>query len=91
MKQPATNRRIGGITIIVYDPDKIFSKLNNILHEFSSIIIGRLGLPYRERQLSIISLIIEGSTDEIGSMTGKIGQLSGVTVKSAFAKLLQES
>jgi len=79
-------RRIGFIGIIVCDRENACGKLNDIFHEFSSIIIGRLGLPYRERILSIISLIVDGNSDEIGAMTGKIGQLSGVTIKTGFAK-----
>ena len=89
MTDQSTNRRIGVIAIIVYNPDEVYHRLNDILHEFSSIIIGRLGLPYRERHLSIISLIVDGNTDEIGALTGKIGQLQNVTVKTAFAKLIQ--
>ena len=85
-QQPTDDRRIGVIAIIVHDPDCAFDALNKILHDYSSIIIGRLGLPYRERNLSIISLIVDGSTDEVGAMTGRIGQLKEVTVKSAFAK-----
>ena len=80
------NRRIGVIAIIVHDPEPVYDELNKILHNFSDIIIGRLGLPYRERNLSIISLIVDGSTDQVGAMTGRIGQLPKVTVKSAFAK-----
>ncbi len=80
------NRRLGVIAIIVNDQNTAYQPLNTILHDYSSTIIGRLGLPYRERNLSIISLIVEGSTDEIGAMTGRIGQIPNVTVKSAFAK-----
>ncbi len=83
-------RRIGFVGIIVYDRENVYQRLNEILHEFSSIIIGRLGLPYQERHLSIISLIVDGNTDEIGAMTGKIGQLSGVTIKLGFAKLMAD-
>ncbi|MBN1464923.1 iron-only hydrogenase system regulator [candidate division KSB1 bacterium] len=87
INEPAfANRRIGVVAVIVHDPEKVHDMLNKILHDYSSIIIGRLGLPYRERNLSIISLIVDGSTDEVGAMTGRIGQLAGVTVKSAFAK-----
>jgi len=82
----SNDRRIGVVAIIVYDPEPVYDDLNKILHYFSDIIIGRLGLPYRERNLSIISLIVDGSTDQVGAMTGRIGQLSQVTVKSAFAK-----
>mgnify|MGYP002642062412 CR=1 FL=1 len=83
---PSDDRRIGAIAIIVNNHDCAFDALNKILHDYSHIIIGRLGLPYRERNLSIISLIVDGSTDEVGAMTGRIGQLEDVTVKSAFAK-----
>jgi putative iron-only hydrogenase system regulator len=79
-------RRIGVVSIIVYNPDAVYQKLNQILHEFSPLILGRLGFPYRERHLSIIALIVDGSTDEIGAMTGQLGQLSSVTVKTSFAK-----
>ena len=85
-QQPSDNRRIGVVAVIVHDPDNAYDALNKILHDYSKIIIGRLGLPYRERNLSIISLIVDGSTDEVGAMTGRVGQLPGVTVKSAFAK-----
>jgi len=78
--------RIGVISIIVYNPDSSYQKLNEILHEYGSLVIGRLGVPYRERQLSIIALIVEGTTDEIGALTGKLGQLDAVTVKTSFAK-----
>ncbi len=83
---PTDNRRIGVIAVIVQNPDSAYSELNKILHDYGDIIIGRLGLPYRERNLSIISLIVDGSTDQVGALTGKIGQLPDVTVKSAFAK-----
>jgi putative iron-only hydrogenase system regulator len=79
-------RRIGVVSIIVYNPDSAYQKLNQILHEFSPLILGRLGFPYRERHLSIIALIVDGSTDEIGAMTGQIGQLPSVTVRTSFAK-----
>ncbi len=80
------DRRIGVVAIIVEDPEAAYHPLNAILHDFAHIIIGRLGLPYRERRLSIIALIVDGNTDEVGAMTGRIGQLPSVTVKSAFAK-----
>ncbi len=82
----SSERRIGIVSIIVYDPDSAYQKLNSILHEFGSMILGRLGLPNRERHLSIIALIVDGTTDEIGAMTGQIGQVPSVTVKTSFAK-----
>ncbi len=89
-QESSDNRRIGVIAVIVHDPEKAYDALNKILHDYAEIIIGRLGLPYRERNLSIISLIVDGSTDDVGAMTGRIGQLPGVTVKSAFAKNKKE-
>lgn len=88
---PEESRRIGTISIIVYKPDEAYQSLNNVLHTYGHLILGRLGLPYREKQLSIISLIVDGNTDEIGAMTGKIGQIDGVTVKSSFAKLKDDT
>ncbi len=79
--------RPGVVAIIVDDPDSTFEQINKILHEYSTIIVGRLGIPYRERNLSIISLIIDGTTDQVGALTGKLGQLPNVTVKSVMAKL----
>jgi len=80
------NRRIGVVAIINQDPDDAYKTINEILHHHSSIIIGRLGLPYKERNLGIISLIVDGDTDQIGALTGKIGQIPHVTVKTVFAK-----
>lgn len=60
--------------------------VNNILHSFANIIVGRLGIPYRERNISVISIIVDGTSDEISSMTGKLGKINGVTVKTAITK-----
>ena len=87
MSNPTTDRRIGFVGIIIEKPDQSYNRLNEILHEHAAIIVGRLGLPYRERDLSIISLIVDGTTDDIGAFTGKLGQLPGVSVKTGFAKL----
>jgi putative iron-only hydrogenase system regulator len=77
--------RAGVVAIIIANREPVYNLLNEILHEFSSIIIGRMGIPYREKGLSIIALIIDGTTDQIGAMTGKIGQLPNVIVKSVLA------
>lgn len=77
--------RIGVIGIVVEDLDKT-SLINDVLHQHADIIVGRMGLPYKKKGISVISLIIDGSTDEIGSMTGKLGNIEGVNVKSALSK-----
>ncbi|MDD4658355.1 MAG: CopG family transcriptional regulator, partial [Eubacteriales bacterium] len=48
--------------------------------------VGRMGIPYRDRHVAVISLIVDGTTDEIGSLTGKLGEVKGVSVKSALTK-----
>lgn len=60
--------------------------VNEVLHEFSNIIVGRMGIPYKEKGLSVISIIADGTMDQISAMTGKIGKLNGVSVKSAITK-----
>lgn len=78
-------KRIGAIIILVKDKDNI-QKLNSILSGHSSIIIGRQGIPIRDRGVSVISLVVEGTNDEISTLSGQIGRLEGVTSKSVFAK-----
>ncbi len=86
MNELKPQRRIGVIAIIVEDPANTFDKINSILHQHSKVIIGRLGLPYPKENLSIISLIIDGTTDDVGALTGKLGQIQSVSVKTVFAK-----
>jgi len=78
-------KRLGVIGIVVQNLDAA-GELNAILHEYSSLIVGRMGIPYRERGVSVISLIVDGDNDGISAMTGKIGKIKNVTVKSALAK-----
>ncbi|SFR16116.1 TM1266 family iron-only hydrogenase system putative regulator [Desulfoscipio geothermicus] len=78
-----TQRRIGVIGIVIENREQA-PKINAILSEHGEVIVGRMGIPYRERGLSVISLIVDGSTDEIGALTGKLGNISGVRVKSAL-------
>jgi len=78
-------KRIGVVGIVVENPD-ITGKINSILHDYAELVIGRMGIPYRQRQVRVISLIVEGTTDEIGALTGKLGNLPGVSVKSALSK-----
>lgn len=79
------DKRIGVVGIVVEELESA-EKVNVTLHEFASIIVGRLGIPYRERGISVISLIVDGTSDEISAMTGKIGKIRGVNVKSAMTK-----
>lgn len=83
------HKRLGVVAIIIQNRDSA-RQINEILTDFSHLIIGRLGLPQPQREISIISIIVEGTTDDIGAMTGKIGQVPHATVKTAFAKVPQD-
>ncbi len=78
-------KRIGVVAILVEDKKNI-DDVNKLLSCYGDSIVGRMGIPYKEKQCNIISLIVDGTTDEIGSLTGKLGRLEGVTVKSALTK-----
>ncbi|ADQ47223.1 putative transcriptional regulator, CopG family [Caldicellulosiruptor kronotskyensis 2002] len=79
-------RRIGVIGIVIENRKEVSDKLNKVLSDHGEIIVGRMGIPYKERGLCVISLIVDGTTDEIGALTGKLGSLPGVKVKSALTK-----
>lgn len=74
-------KRIGVVAILVQERQNI-AKVNELLSTFNGIIIGRIGLPRHEDNLNVISLIVEGTTDDIGALTGKLGGMSGITTKS---------
>lgn len=76
------DKRMGIIGIIIKDRYKSAPQVNRILSEHGEIISGRMGLPFREKGVNVIGLIIEASTDEVGALTGKLGMLQGVKVKS---------
>lgn len=79
------NKRIAVIAIVIDASDSV-QEVNQVLHEKSSIIIGRMGIPYKERNVSVISLSVDGTPDEISSLTGRLGQIKGVSVKAAISK-----
>ena len=79
------DKRLGVVGIVV-DKLSAAEEINAILHELSSIIIGRMGIPCRERGVSIISVIVDGTNDEISALTGRLGRVKHVSVKTALAK-----
>lgn len=79
------DKRLGVVGIVVENRE-VAPDLNRILSSYGHLVIGRMGVPFRERDIAVISLIVEGSTDDIGAMTGKLGNLPGVQVKSALAR-----
>ena len=77
-------QRIGAV-IILMEKGSDVHRVNAIISEHADIILGRQGIPLRDRSTSVISLVLEGNTDKIGSLTGKLGRLPGVKVKSVLA------
>ena len=78
--------RVAVMSIIVEESDSV-EKLNSLLHEYGQYIIGRMGLPYREKRINIISIAIDAPQDMISALAGKVGKLSGVSVKTAFSSI----
>ena len=79
------DKRIGIVWIVIDDPSCV-ERINAILHEYASLIVARTGIPYRERSVSVISLIVDGGNDEISALTGKLGRVAGASVKSMITK-----
>lgn len=79
--------RIAAITIIVENTDSVHP-LNDILHQSGQHIIGRFGLPYRERGVNIICIVVEAPQDAINTLSGKIGRLPGVTAKTTYSNII---
>ena len=65
--------------------------MNSILHEYGQSIIGRMGLPYRERGLSIISIVLDAPMNQISSLSGKLGMLDGISTKTIYQSLKKET
>ncbi len=78
--------RVALIGIVVENYDSV-EKLNEILHEYGDFIIGRMGIPYKERAISIISVAVDAPEDTISAISGKIGKLDGISSKTVYAKI----
>lgn len=71
---------------IVIDDLEMSQAVNVVLHEYSNIIIGRMGIPYHARNVAVISVAVDADADSISALTGKLGKLKGVNVKAAISK-----
>ena len=78
--------RVALIGIVVENFDSV-DKLNEILHEYGDFVIGRMGIPYKERSISIISVAVDAPEDTISAISGKIGKLDGISSKTDYAKI----
>lgn len=77
--------RVAVIGIIVEDMSGV-DKVNTVLHEYGEYVLGRMGIPYRDKNINIISIAIDAPQDVISALSGKLGRIDGVSVKAAFAK-----
>lgn len=81
--------RVAVISIIV-EQDSEIEKLNLILHDYNQYIIGRMGIPYRQAGISIISVAVDAPEDTIAALSGKVGNLHGITSKTAYSNVIRE-
>ena len=79
-------KRLGVVGIVIENRVENAPKVNGVLTEFGDIIIGRLGVPNKDKGTNVIALIVEGTNDEFGALTGKLGSIKGVSVCSALSK-----
>ena len=78
--------RVAVMGIIVEDTDSV-GQLNALLHEYGAYIIGRMGIPYREKGIHVVSIAIDAPQDTIAALSGKIGGLPGISVKTAYSNV----
>ena len=78
--------RVAVLSIIVEDGNAV-SELNELLHRFGKYIIGRMGIPYRQKNVNIICIAIDAPSDEINALTGALGRIKGITAKATYSKV----
>lgn len=81
--------RVAVMSIIVENSESV-ERLNAILHEYGEYIIGRMGIPYRKRKISIISIALDAPQNTVSALAGKVGGLKGVSVKTAYSSVISK-
>ncbi len=81
--------RVGVISIIVENNEST-EQLNSLLHTYGEYIIGRMGIPYRQRGISIISVAVDAPQDVISTLSGKIGNINGISAKTVFSNVISD-
>lgn len=79
------DRRIAILGIIVENTDSV-ERVNELLHEYRECIVGRMGMPYRERGISVISVVMDADTNTVSALSGKLGMTLGVSAKAVYSK-----
>ena len=78
-------KRVGFVGIIISDRSKAAAAVNDILSGYGELIVARTGIPYHARNVCVITLVVDATTDELGALTGKLGAIKGVSVKSGIS------
>ena len=81
-----SNNRIAVVSVLVADKSEV-EKLNGILSDYGDWILGRMGIPYKEKAVSVLSVVLDAPVEITNALTGKIGRLNGVSVKALFGKM----
>lgn len=81
-----SGKRVGFIGIVLEDREKSAAAVNAAISDMAHIVVARVGIPYRERGCSVITLVVDATTDEVGSLTGRLGKIEGVSVKSGLSR-----
>ena len=84
MEERTKETRVAVVSIIL-ENSEFADKVNDLLHEYSHCIIGRMGIPYREKGLNLISIAMDAPQDDVSTLSGKLGRLDGVSVKAVYA------
>lgn len=79
------DRRIAILGIIVENTDSV-ERVNELLHEYREFVVGRMGMPYRERGISVISVVMDADTNTVSALSGKLGMTPGVSAKAVYSK-----
>lgn len=85
MENFVMGNRLAVVALIISDADAV-EKVNALLHDFSGYIIGRLGLPYKQKEICVITVVLDASQEVINSLSGKLGMINGVTSKVMLTK-----
>lgn len=80
-----SENRVAVVSVIVENTEHV-DRLNAVLHEYGEYIIGRMGIPYRAKNISVLSVVMDAPQEEINALTGKLGMIDGVSAKTLFSK-----
>ncbi len=86
-REGSMGKRVGFIGVIIDERGKSVNEVNRVLSEVEDIVVARMGVPYKEKSCCVITLVVNATTDEMGALTGKLGEIQGVSIKSALSKM----